>query len=701
MAPGLVRGLFPWDRRARADLLAVLVLLLTGAAIGWPIFTGGYRTYLDQPAHLAEIFSLAGEASRGWSDIAFCGFPLGNLHSPVWYGLLTGWATAHAPLGFLYCLLVWIAFCAPALALFAVLRPRAGTFPSALLSYLLLIQRSAIVGTSSAFGGMWTFALGAAGLILLADRLSRPSRDLRQTLLISLLMAGIFLTHAIVSLTSLVLLAIHIFWSLVRRTPRRVVLLDLSALAGAGVLSAVYWVPNVLARGFFHFQPWDLSPIQLTQLLVLPLDVQDILIETGESATSILYTDALPLMLLLTAGLLGALQRRRRSALSAPGDQPAGPFGRTSGGALRGSHRNRAISGFSRFGIHDPDPLPLYGISLTLVLATLLFLVQPLTGKNLLGPISWRQLYFVRVGLAFSALPLLSHPFVGWPIRVPRGLALSLAGAAVLSGLWWGTPLRREVQSLTGTDMREVHALWGWLSANRGPSWGRVYLQDTFMTQPRESRLSNSHILALTSHETGVRQIGAFYGAVPYVTSRWTNGLLYPGTVRDATALGYLLGGLNSANCTHVVASEAVVIQELTGRYPFQLLYRSERFGVFALQYAHSNWSQSLTPVIECGGQGEEHRPGEIFVPFEAERAGASLLVKESYHPWWKALEPPGVRLLATESGLMQVNDFPAGKGRLHLRWDPPRWPGWITAAGVLGWIVLWAGLGLARRRTP
>ncbi len=38
-----------------ADALAVTTLLASGAVIGWPVLGGGYLTYLDNPAHIAEV----------------------------------------------------------------------------------------------------------------------------------------------------------------------------------------------------------------------------------------------------------------------------------------------------------------------------------------------------------------------------------------------------------------------------------------------------------------------------------------------------------------------------------------------------------------------------------------------------------------------------------------------------------------------
>ena len=78
------------------------------------------------PGEEAEIYDLAGAASCGWSDLAFCGFPLGSLQSPFWYRLLAAIVRLGLPLIPVYSLLLWAAFSLPALALYAVARRRVG-----------------------------------------------------------------------------------------------------------------------------------------------------------------------------------------------------------------------------------------------------------------------------------------------------------------------------------------------------------------------------------------------------------------------------------------------------------------------------------------------------------------------------------------------------------------------------------------------
>jgi hypothetical protein len=53
-------------RLDRRDAFALVSLIATAVVLAWPILTGGYFTYIDNPVHLAEIYELA-KGGNGWS----------------------------------------------------------------------------------------------------------------------------------------------------------------------------------------------------------------------------------------------------------------------------------------------------------------------------------------------------------------------------------------------------------------------------------------------------------------------------------------------------------------------------------------------------------------------------------------------------------------------------------------------------------
>ena len=127
----------------RNDGLAILFLAVCGLLLTWPLWKdGGYRTYLDNPCHLAEIERLAENA--GWSEDGYAGFPVGLLHSPLWYGMLAAWRRFGLAFEPIYGGLVCFSLIAPALAMYRIARRRLAPTLAAGLAWLVLIQRPAM-----------------------------------------------------------------------------------------------------------------------------------------------------------------------------------------------------------------------------------------------------------------------------------------------------------------------------------------------------------------------------------------------------------------------------------------------------------------------------------------------------------------------------------------------------------------------------
>ena len=138
-----------------------------------------------------------------------------------------------------YFLAVLLGFLAPSLALYKVGRGSLGPAVAGLLAFLLLIQRPAIAGVGSAFGGMWPFYLAAGFFILLMDVLARIRS---RTIWLAAALTGLILASHLfpvfpVALVSVTAILIH----LVRG---RLTLFRASILAaglGLGVLAAAWY----------------------------------------------------------------------------------------------------------------------------------------------------------------------------------------------------------------------------------------------------------------------------------------------------------------------------------------------------------------------------------------------------------------------------------------------------------------------------
>jgi hypothetical protein len=646
-------------RRGGADAAAVATLLASGAVIGWPVLGGGYSTYLDNPAHLAEVYAAAFEAYNGWSEIAFCGFPLGTLHSPLWYGALSLVAKLGLAAGPAYAGCIWLGFVAPALALYWVARRSLRVVPSAILAYLLLVQRPAIVGIGSAFGGMWTFYLAAAALVLLVGRLARPDETRGDAAWIAALVGFILVTHLYAAIPLALLALIHV-WTVLgaRRVPRS--RLVRQAAAGAlGVLSsAVYWAPLAAARDSMVIVPQNLGASMLAARLVIPTQVLDLVNGQLPAFGPRLMVEAVPMAALLAAGGAGVA-----------------------------------------FMKHRRDEAPLYGAMMAAVLLSMLLFLTTEFNVTVLGPGSWRMLYFVRVGLALSAIPLAvklvrgRRPVRGWAALT---MGAGLAGAAVAAAGWFGAPLRAVTPDPRGREVAEVEALWRWLGANHTGRWGRVYLQDTFEKPRSDVKLSQSHILALSAWRTGVRQVGGTYGVAPYKTALWTSsefGMLYRRYVRDEEDLEVLSDWMWASNATHIVSSDARTTRVLEASERFERLYRGGRFEVFRALGVEDEWASALSAGVDVSPV--RFQTGRWALQVLAATPG-DVLVKSSYHPAWRCSGSFRCGIQADETGLMRLPDLPVGKSEIFLTFRPMRWPGVLSA---LSWVVIAAGLILASRR--
>jgi hypothetical protein len=647
----------------RADALAVAVLAVTAFVIGLPILTDGYLTYFDNAPHLAEIHSLAGDGADGWSRIGFAGVAIDTLHSPVFWRGLAALDRLGVDIERVYAVCVCVGLAAPALAVFAVARRRLPRGWAFALAYLVLVQRTAIVGTASASGGMWTFYLACAGLILLADRLARPTTGRRDVVAIAALLGFIGLTHLFVLVGAALLVAVHAAWAVLALRhraaedpgrPRLVALARRDAIAGAlaVVASAAYWFPQLGATADLP-ETQTLALGQLARLLVTPTDVLALTSAADGASALPAYLECIPLVGLLALGAGGALLVRRR----------------------------------------DADPLPAYG---ALLAGLVLFLLVCSTQRpiSLLGPVPWRFLYLARVGAALAALPLLVRLAARLEARRATGRMTPLSGRppvvaaaaaiAVASGLLWGAPLRRDVASADGPEMRDVDALWTWLRANVPPNAGRVFIQDTFGADPVTDPLATSHVLALTLDRTGVEPLGPFYGVIPAATVvfvRGEFGLLFGGQLtfmRDGTRV--LNAPVGSWDVALVVTATREAADTLRD-YGWERVHAAGRFTIWRHEPAHR------APVGVIQGR---------YLTVELDEPDGSATIANAYHRYWRVVRGPDATTLSrSPSGRLTIGGLPPGAHTIILEYKPP--PVW--AASAVGWLAIALGAFAARRK--
>ena len=220
----------PTTPRQRAPLwLSRVVSVAVSVILTLPLWRGGWLLLGDHAPHIAEAIDLAQNRS-GWSDVAYAGFPLGVLHSPLWYGLLAAVVRLGVPAWIAYTTFVTLTEVTLGLVALEVGRRRAPPAVALAASVAVQTQSLLVTGPSGILTGMWTFGLAIAMYLALVDRLHEPF-DARIGAQIAALVGGIGLTHtfaihAVVALVAVRCLGLMVLGPEERRGVVRVLMLS-------------------------------------------------------------------------------------------------------------------------------------------------------------------------------------------------------------------------------------------------------------------------------------------------------------------------------------------------------------------------------------------------------------------------------------------------------------------------------------------
>jgi hypothetical protein len=329
----------------------------------------------------------------------------------------------------------------------------------------------------------------------------------------------------------------------------------------------------------------------------------------------------------------------------------------------------------------------------------LLFVVLPTQWRPWLGPNSWRYLFVLRIGLALAALPvLLSLGRYGFARR-KRAIA-AFGAVAMIASIGFGAPLRSQVGQPEGPAWDDIQELWTWLESHNG-SLGRVFVQDTFMTEPRAHPFVRSHVLALTSHESGVRQIGPYYSIVPYKTRHIANGevgeVLGLPVGRDyyeeyplERRLAELRRRLEVTNTTRLVMADPNDTQVLVEEGIGEVIWSKGRYTVLRVNEESSGWVSADGADVRV----KQWSPGHVVFDLNSASGGTTVLVKQSYHPGWSV--SPGVTISQSRDGLLELSVENPAQSNITLVWKPYNAPMWISGFGFVV-LLVWFLSGFGR----
>jgi len=634
--------------------VATAVIVVTALLCAWPLIgRGGWRTYMDNPCHLAVLHDLV-RGHGGWSDAAFLGFPAEEIHSPLWYELLGRLAVWGAPPGVLVILLDLLGFLAPPLAVLAVARRRAPLWAATAAAWLVLVQRPWLEGYESPLAGMGAFGIAAGCLVLIVGELAGSDASPRRLALLGSLFGLLGLSHLFLILPAVVAFAIASAPRLRDAAGRRLTLARLGAAALGALASAPFWLPAL--RDLGHLAIPDLPPRPLMGLLYLLLPLSPHGLPSGSLVweRELAFTDVLPAALLLGLGLWGS--RRARD-----------------------------------------DPAARLGLLLAATLAVLALVVVPLAGRPLLGPHTWRRLVLIRLMLALAAAPALASfaAAAAWAKR-PRALAAAAVLLAI-SGLWWQRPLRLATPPPGSPEISQLEEVWRWLAASHPSGAGRIYVQDTFALSGQEQDLFSSHLPALTARETGWDQVGAFYGGMPLATQAWTDaefGQICGHSLLNDADLQRAREKFAAAGVTRILLSNPLLAWHLDASGLFRAALQRGPFTV--LDPVASDPAGAGDPWTEPGpgvaARMLAREPGLWRLRVESARPGGRLLLSLAWARGWRVAGAAGAAIRRADDGRLELTGLPAGRADLELAFRPGR-GAWLAAAAA--WAAL-AALGLS-----
>lgn len=616
-------------------------------AVCLPFWRGGWRISGDHAPHVAELIDLAHNSS-GWSDLAFAGFPLGTLHSPLWYGLLASIVQLGAPAWLTYCVGVTCSEIFLGLVSLEVAARRAQRAPALVVAVLVQTQNLLVTGPSGILSGMWTFGLACAFFIWLVDRMHERMEG-QVPLQVAALIGAIGLTHTFAIFAVVAVVFVRSLTLLVSGAEARRQIPALAAASALGALAAsAYW-----AAAWLTIDTRDVVPVVSFgwpnfQIFFGPL-LDDAFAPAGIVS---LY---LPTLADMTLWILAALSLLRLGQLQA---------------------RERGL------------------VATALATMTLvLFVVSHIAewqGRSLFGPIPWRILVVVRCLLLVPAVSLFPRVRLG-----ARTQIATLALGVFVTSFWiaqrerW---LRAEMPGPRDDSHAHVRAVQRAVAALAPTLRDRIYVQNTHGIAP--GALGGGHALALLPARAGVRAVGSYYSLVPFPTDRWLTSFGGPlvGSAANDTFRNIVDERLDDLGVEALIVSEPSTIEALrrwTPAYtdlgavgPFEL-FRRPRPGM----------ARSLS------GLPVEHfslEDGVIRFDVGDSDGTHDVMLAVSYNTRWRIVEGPSHAYIARRmDGLMRLS-VPAGAHHIVLRYERPRWPFYVSLAA---WSLLIALAFRVRRK--
>ena len=676
-----------WTRKFYpTEILVFLLIIVGGLLISRDLFQPGILLSGDNVSHQAEIHALTDlliadqHWFSGWYEGDFAGYPLLVYQYPLgkWITAALGLIPGINP-GWIYKVMLLFSWMLPALVMVRLLRRRGCSALTLITVSMLYI--SCFDTYLFSLAGMWNQFLSAGLYLVALDSILKmmKSGSSRQLIIASFWTAAAAVSH------QFMLLVFPLTW---------IVLFLFSILkpgSSPGSLKKLLLFP-VLS---FSFSAWYFLPIFMTWnwpvFVVNPMKWYNFCSSLFPMVSSdLLRAEGIPAcmnpqILRYSLGMLVA------AILGIPG----------------------LIKVFLALRKKwEPDLLFIFSAGLLISVTSLIILI-------LWEPFSFLRMFTYSVGggrlalylllplLLLSAFVMESGPSAQQgrnKIRMPALLPILV----LLPNLVWAVssnsfPLKEvmyvgEVNKESNGELRDLDSIFTWLEENADPREGRILYQDTAYNI-NHPQLRWSHVLAKGYQRTGLWALGTvgqlYFPTDPLIR---TQGLKIFGKLRSEMTPEELEGKMRLFNCRWALTCEPeleALFRECPGMRPVS---QKGRFSLFKSREPGA-WAE----IQEGEGQVntlllKHHKrilQAEITSP-----DGALILVKTSFHPWWKVhlngLPIPAGR--GNSDQLLRVRIPESGTFKIELEFHTARAvPLFLTMLGI----IAAAGLVIAERKNP
>lgn len=666
--------------------LLILCLLLLLA----PAFRPGRLLSQFHPSRLAEVHSLdekcLGQQGwiSGWDSRFLCGYPAGMYQYQFSYLLMVGLHhLTGLSLDFCYKVLFVAGICFAAAMFMRLIAGRAGPWLAFAVTLALFLSRDIVWQMEV---GYWNHVMALGLISLFVDRLARsPRLGGRDVLVLSGIYTITVIAHQFAAIAIGILL---LGWlpQLIARQGWRVVVPWGVITIGALLMTSIYSLPIVLTRNWMGAQMPGMNDhsehLLSTILTMVGLTTFDPMVHTGVSARVKSLIEEWPVWS-ASALALAILPVWIRGRLS--------------------ETERRFCAGLAL------TLIPFIIIHLDLInfvpSEALHRATRQLAGERFLPYVHFCIFLLAAVSARHWMESLLGSD-QSQPALAVRSARMRMAVVGALTLVFTLTAARTSYSLIrngyletdqTCAPMADLRKAWAWLAAHNDGN-RRVLYESTFLNYPETAGDRGSHairqstVMSLAALETGMPQAGGMLNVVIpiFERTRTSKGAILGRDVAE-TSTAEIKPTLREGNFGYVVTCSAPLFSMLSADAAFAKQEAFGAFTIFTYQEVPGNWAETSggDPVELTLDPANDAR---MTARLNNSRAGNTLLVRQEWHPYWRAtVEGQPLPLQATPFGLIEATLDRQGPMEIEFRFST-RKPAFVVLniLALLAWGAGW-----------